>query len=209
LTIIYNEQKIDVMEIVYQQQETIHEYMYNENKKDVMEIAYQQQETVTKTTYNYHRHVLAEIGYGELITTSRVIGFSRHDFVKIVYNVIHFAFLGKAFLFDGNNLVEFGSPSIVVFPAIVSSGEKIFAMCGLRENGEIDNIVYGYNMDNYYVVADRNYIAYIIAGEEPVYINDSDGNVVETVKRLGVVPLLKGYRVVSRKPFSLILSVIG
>lgn len=183
MSAIYNEQGIDVLEIAYQEQETKSSPVFNSQETDVLEVAYQEQETMEKT-----------------------LGLIEHDIVKIVYNVIYFAFSGKAYLFDGNSLSDFGSPAVVVFPCLAVAEEKAYVVGGLREDGEIEGVLYGYNTDSYWMTADRDYVAYIIAGSEPVFVVDEKGNTLMEVKRIAVAPFLAGWRLVSRKPFSTVLQ---
>jgi len=121
-------------------------------------------------------------------------------YVKASYNPILFAFLGKAWLFDGNNLIDFGSPVKVIFPLIATDGSKIVAGGGMLEDGSVSGDVYGFGIDMYYLMADRDYLA-VVVPTDVVYLIDSSGNVVTSTKQLSVVPFMKGWRLASRRYF--------
>jgi hypothetical protein len=128
-------------------------------------------------------------------------------YAKLTYNVLRFAFLGKAFLFDGEKLVEVGVPEAVIYPVLVTDGDKAYFTCGLKEDGSVVGILYGYNIDGYDIKADKDYVAFIVS-ESVVYIVNESNTVVGTTKLFGATPLLKGWKLVSRKPFKAIVMSI-
>jgi hypothetical protein len=132
---------------------------------------------------------------------------SDATYVKLTYNVLRLAFLGKAFLFDGEKFVEVGVPEAVIYPVLVTDGDKAYFTCGLKEDGSVVGILYGYNMDGYELKADKDYVAFIIS-EGIVLIMNENNTAVGTIKLLGTAPLLKGWKLVSRKPFIAIIQSV-
>jgi hypothetical protein len=128
-------------------------------------------------------------------------------YAKLTYNVLRFAFLGKAFLFDGEKLVEVGVPEAVIYPVLAVDGDKAYFTCGLKEDGSVVGVLYGYNIDGYDIKADKDYVAFIVS-ESVVYIVNESNTVVGTTKLFGATPLLKGWKLVSRKPFKAIVMSI-
>jgi hypothetical protein len=125
-------------------------------------------------------------------------------YMKHTYNPILFAFLGKAWLFDGSSLTDFGSPMKAIFPLIATDGSKIVAGGGMEEDGSISPDLYGFGIDMYYITADRDYVAVVIP-TDVVYVIDDKGNIVTSTKQLSVAPLLKGWRLASRAPFEVVV----
>jgi len=125
-------------------------------------------------------------------------------YAKASYNPILFAFLGKAWLFDGSSLTDFGSPVKVIFPLITTDGNRIIVGGGMEEDGSISSDIYGFGVDMYYLTADRDYVAVVIPSDV-VYVIDSNGNIVTSTKQLSVVPLLKGWKLVSRSSFDVVV----
>jgi hypothetical protein len=125
-------------------------------------------------------------------------------YIKASYNPILFAFLGKAWLFDGSSLTDFGSPIVAIYPMIATDGSRIVAGGGMEEDGSISSDLYGYGIDMYYLTADRDYVAVVIPSDV-VYVIDSNGNIVTSTKQLSVVPLLKGWKLVSRSSFEVVV----
>ena len=121
-------------------------------------------------------------------------------YLKATYNPIMFAFAGRAFLFDGSKFEEFGSPATVIFPLAVAGDGRIFVGGGMREDSTTEENLYGYGLESYFIAADRDYIA-VVVPSGTVYVIDGAGNVVQTTKQLSVVPLLRGWKLVSREPF--------
>jgi hypothetical protein len=121
-------------------------------------------------------------------------------YVRVSYNPILFAFLGKAWLFDGSSLTDFGSPIVAIYPMIATDGSKIVAGGGMEEDGSVSGDVYGFGVDMYYLTADRDYLA-VVVPTDVVYLIDSSGNVVTSTRQLSVVPFMKGWRFASRSYF--------
>ena len=124
-------------------------------------------------------------------------------YMKHTYNPILFAFLGKAWLFDGS-LTDFGSPIVAIYPMIATDGSRTVAGGGMLEDGSISSGLYGFGIDMYYLTADRDYVAVVIP-TDVVYVVDDKGNIVTSTKQLSVVPLLKGWRLTSRAPFEAVV----
>ena len=125
-------------------------------------------------------------------------------YLKSVYNPILFAFAGKAFLFDGSKLEEFGSPVTAIYP-MLTSVDRILVAGGMREDSTVEENVYGFGLDSYFITADRDYLAVVIPSDT-VYVIDEAGNVVQTTRQLSVVPLLRNWKLVSRKPFTTVVQ---
>ena len=121
-------------------------------------------------------------------------------YMKHTYNPILFAFLGKAWLFDGSSLTDFGSPVVAIYPMVATDGSKIVAGGGMLEDGSVSGDVYGFGVDMYYLTADRDYLA-VVVPTDVVYLIDSSGNVVTSTRQLSVVPFMKGWRLASRRYF--------
>lgn len=126
-------------------------------------------------------------------------------YLKAIYNPIMFAFAGKAFLFDGLKIEEFGSPVVVIYPFIATVDSRIFAGGGLREDLTIEENVYGHGLDSYIVTAGRDYLAVVIP-LDTVYVVDEVGNIVQKIKHPSVIALLKNWKLTSRKPFEVFMQ---
>jgi hypothetical protein len=121
-------------------------------------------------------------------------------YMKHTYNPILFAFLGKAWLFDGSRLIDFGSPIVAIYPMVATDGSRIVAGGSMEEDGSVSGDVYGFGFDMYYLTADRDYLA-VVVPTDVVYLIDSSGNVVTSTRQLSVVPFMKGWRLASRSYF--------
>jgi hypothetical protein len=121
-------------------------------------------------------------------------------YMRTTYNPILFAFLGKAWLFNGSSLTDFGSPIVAIYPMIATDGSRIVAGGGMEEDGSVSGDVYGFGFDMYYLTADRDYLA-VVVPTDVVYLIDSSGNTVTSTKQLSVVPFMKGWRLASRSYF--------
>jgi len=126
-------------------------------------------------------------------------------YLKTTYNPIMFAFAGKAFLFDGSKIEAFSSPVTVIYPLVATVDSRIFTGGGMREDSTIEENLYGYGLDSYFITADRDYLAVVIP-TDVVYVIDEAGNIVQTTKQLSVVPLLRDWKLVSRKPFTAVVQ---
>jgi hypothetical protein len=125
-------------------------------------------------------------------------------YMRHTYNPILFAFLGKAWLFDGSSLTDFGSPIVAIYPMVATDGSKIVAGGGMEEDGSISSDLYGFGIDMYYLTVDRDYLAVVIP-TNVVYVVDDKGNIVTSTKQLSVVPLMKGWKLVSRSSFEVVV----
>jgi len=125
--------------------------------------------------------------------------------LKLTYNILQFVFKGKAFLFDGSSIKEVGSPVIAIYPVVAGKDDRGYVTGGLTEEGTIVSDLFVRGVESYVMTADRDYIAVVIP-TDTVYVLDSVGNVVSTHSKLGVLPLLTGWKLVSRKPFIAIIQ---
>jgi hypothetical protein len=123
---------------------------------------------------------------------------------RLTYNPILFAFLGKAWLFDGSALEDFGSPVNAIYPMTATDGTKIVAGGGMKEDGSVEGDLYGFKFDMYYLTADKDYLA-IVMPTGTVYIVDEVGNIVASTKQLSVVALRKGWKLASMHYFEAVV----
>ena len=172
-----------------------------------MQLAYESFSTDVKQssislTSNYAFSQLAYESYTKDVKSTYLdYPFALNElYMRTTYNPILFAFLGKAWLFDGSSLTDFGSPIIAIYPMVTTDGSKIVAGGGMLEDGSVSGDVYGFGFDMYYLTADRDYLA-VVVPTDVVYVIDSSGNVVTSTKQLSVVPFMKGWRLASRSYF--------
>jgi len=129
--------------------------------------------------------------------------------LRNVINILSFVFGGKAYVFDGSSVSEFPSHGeAVIFPLLAFGEDKIAVYGGLKEDGTIPNDIYVYGQDSYVIDVAKDSVALIIAGEEPVYVYDSEGNVKSKVTTIATLPVLAGWRIASRKPFIAMLMTV-
>jgi hypothetical protein len=121
-------------------------------------------------------------------------------YLKITYNTLIFTFFGKAWLFDGSSLTEFGSPFKVIFPMVAVAGSNIVAGGGMREDTTINEHIYGFGYDVYSFSADRFYLA-VVFSSGIIYILDDKGNIVTSLKQQDIIPIRKMWKLISRVPF--------
>jgi len=121
-------------------------------------------------------------------------------YMRAIYNPVFFAFLGKAWLFDGSTLVEFSSPFKAVFPMVATDNVKIFAGGGMMKDMAISGHVYGFGLDAYRYTADRFYLA-VVLPSGAISILDEKGNIVALLEQQCVIPIRKMWRLTSRVPF--------
>jgi hypothetical protein len=74
----------------------------------------------------------------------------------------------------------------------------------MEEDGSVSSDIYGFGVDMYYITADRDYVAVVIP-TDVVYVVDDRGNIVTSTKQLSVVPLMKGWKLVSRSSFEVVV----
>ena len=158
--------------------------------------------------------------YFEYVNTSYTIDISQItpdpsiitdgiQWLRTIVNVIQYVFKGKAYLWDGGRLVEWKSPGVyVVHPVLAATEDYAATIGGLQETGDIENELVVYGQESYQITADRNYLALIVAGDEPVQIYDAEGNVKQIISGSGIAPLLEGWKAASRKMYSIILLPI-
>jgi len=124
---------------------------------------------------------------------------------KLVYNVLYFVFSGRAFLFDGEEVVEAGSPVVAIYPIATSKEDRAYVTGGLTEEGSVVPDLYVRGVESYVMTADRDYIA-VLLPTDMVYVIDEKGSIVTTHKITTVLPLFKGWKLVSRAPFIAVIQ---
>ena len=124
---------------------------------------------------------------------------------KLTYNVLYFVFSGRAFLFDGEEVVEASSPVVAIYPITTSKEDRAYVTGGLTEKGTIVPDLYVRGVEAYVMTADRDYIA-ILLPTDTVYVIDEKGSIVTTHKMVTVLPLLKRWKLVSRAPYIAIIQ---
>jgi len=193
------------LEIGYQEEEVnVSNTPVDQTSGNYLEIGYQEEEIAESCTPadqmlgNY-----AEVSYGERDIVKHVFPYMSEDiYYKFTVNILRFAFTGKMYLFDGKSVKEFpSSGSQVIFPMISFGDGKIVVYGGLKEDNTINNDIYIYGQNSYVVDIKKEGIAMIVAGDEPVYVYDESGNVKCRITTINAVPVMKGWRVASRKPF--------
>jgi len=176
------EQPAGFAEIVYQQQDTVSRDKPIEVIIAYGEMGYQQQETITET---YPIPV-------EVAT------------LKFVVNILSFVFGGNAYLFDGSSVIGFPSHGeAVIFPMLAFGEDKIVVYGGLREDNTVANDIYVYGQESYTVDIPYDAVALIIAGDEPVYVYDTNGNIKATITTITTVPVLSRWKIASRTSFTI------
>jgi hypothetical protein len=174
-----------------------------------LELAYQQYDAIERAVETSQFWVTLELAYQQYAPEVGVPLPTLTEYIlKIVNNIVAFAFLGKAWLFDGATLKDFGSPAVAIYPTLISDGEKAYFTGGLNEDGTIDNTIYGYATVTNQITADRNYFAMVVAGEEPVYLVNEMGTIMHTFTRSGATPLLTGWKLISKSSFYAIILKI-
>jgi len=183
---------VNLVMIAVQQQETITKNTPIEQVVNLLMPSYQQQETrVEPLTYVEEPSVSGTSVSGGLI------------WVKMVLNLLKYAFTGKSYVFDGSNFTEAAFPVRTVYPTAVSLGDYIAVAGGLSEDGTALGSILSFGDTVYVYLSTGNYQCYII-GEGDVYVID-ENNSVRAVLQTGSTPLLNGWKLVSRKPFQAVL----
>jgi len=178
--------------VAYQQQETTSRNTPILQVVNLLMPSYQQQETRTKPlTYVEEPSVSGTSVSGGLI------------WVKMVLNLLKYAFTGKSYVFDGSNFTKATFPVKTVYPTAVSLGDYIAVAGGLSEDGSALGSILSFGDTVYVYMSTGNYQCYVI-GEGDVYVIDED-NTVRAVLQTGSTPLLNGWKLVSRKPFQAVL----
>jgi hypothetical protein len=171
----------------------------------MLQLAYQSFETDVKlaniqATMPFPKSQLAYQSFVKDVKLSTIPYPGEELYLKTTYNPVMFVFLGKAYLFDGSKIIEFGSPVVAIHPLAAASDGKIFVCGGMREDSTIEESIYGFGLESYLLTADRDYLAVVIPSDT-VYVVDDAGNVVQTTKQSCVVSLLRNWKLVSRGPF--------
>ena len=173
-------------------------------------VAYQEQEFTTTQVETLSN--TGQVGYQEQETT--VVPLPEYGVRQVgtIKNLIlFFVFSGKAYLWDGTEITEFAKPGVyVIYPQVAADPTtgQIYLIGGLQEDGTIQNELLVYGQENYMIQADADYVALVVAGDEPVIVYDDQGNVVTTIKGSGSTPLLTGWMLASRTTFIAILQKI-
>ncbi|RLC59856.1 MAG: hypothetical protein DRI01_10925 [Chloroflexi bacterium] len=190
------EQPSNYVQIAYQEQETVTTDKPIEQAPTYSELGYQEQETVVKDL-----PVIEEPTVTDTTPSGGLI------WIKIVQNIIRFAFLGKAWLFDGTKFIELGTPVAVIYPVLVSLDDKAYFVGGLKEDGSVPDTIYVYGYEANELEADKDYVAFVIS-ETEVYVVDEENITRGSVKGLGATPINKGWKLISRKPFTAIVMEV-
>jgi len=176
---------------------------------ELMQLAYESFSTDVKLSNltlsaRYLESQLAYEWFSKDVKTSSIPYPGDVPTLKLTCNILQFVFKGKAFLFDGS-IKEVGSPVIAIYPVVAGKEDRGYVTGGLTEEGTIVSDLFVRGVESYVMTADRDYIAVVIP-TDTVYVLDSVGNVVSTHSKLGVLPLLTGWKLVSRKPFIAIIQ---
>ena len=161
-----------------------------------LEICYQEQETIVKDL-----PVIEE----PTVTDTTVSGGLL--WVKAIFNIIKFAFSGKAWLFDGTKFVELSTPVAVIYPVLTSLDDKAYFVGGLKEDGSVPDTIYVYGLEANELKSDKDYVAFIIS-EARVYVIDEENITRGSVIGLGATPVMKNWKLISRKPFVAIVMEV-
>ena len=206
------------LEVAYQEQETTTANVgVEQGVYTWLQYAYQALDVVTSDVEVEQISMFSQVGYQELEVVEKDLPVPEEPtvtdttpsggfaWVKVADNVLRFAFVGKAYLFDGERFEEFGSPGIIVFPA---AAQLPAVAGGLTEEGTPSPATAVYGTETYVVEADRDYLAMVIPGEKPVQLVDQSGAVKQVIKGVATVPLLTGWKLVSRSQFIAMLQRI-
>jgi len=186
---------------------TIYDYM--------LQIAYQSVDTVSRNSPREHSTNLAEFSYQQQETRTKPLIYVEEPsvsdttvsgglvWIKLVLNLIRFAFAGKSYLFDGQSFQEATFPHKTVYPVAVSLNDFIAVAGGLKEDGTALGSVLSFGDTVYVYIADSDYQCFVV-GETDVYVIDDSNNVRATIVT-GSTPLLKRWMLISRKPFKAVL----
>jgi len=178
-------------------------------------VAYQQQETKSRNTpvlqvvnllmpsYQQWETRIKPLIYVEEPSVSGTSVSGGLIWVKMVLNLLKYAFTGKSYVFDGSNFTEAAFPVRTVYPTAVSLGDYIAVAGGLSEDGSALGSILSFGDTVYVYMSTGNYQCYVI-GEGDVYVID-ENNSVRAVVQTGSTPLLNGWKLVSRKPFQAVL----
>ena len=125
----------------------------------------------------------------------------------VTMNVLPTPLYGKVYLFDGVSITEIGTPVAVIFPALASMDKELFMTGGLEEGGGIPDKVYGFGVEASQLLSDKKYVGFVIADAD-VYVLDDQSKVRTVIRNLGATPIYRGWRLVSRKPFTAIVMEV-
>jgi len=178
--------------IAYQSIDTISRNNPKEHSTNLAEFSYQQQETKLKPLIYVEEPTVTDT------TVSKGL-----VWIKLVLNIIRFAFSGKSYLFDGQSFKEVAFPHRTVYPVAVSINDFIAVAGGLKEDGTALESVLSFGDTVYVYIADSDYQCFVV-GETDVYVIDDNNSVRATIVT-GSTPLLKRWMLISRKPFKAVL----
>jgi len=189
-----------------------------EHFANILEYAYQQQDTALRDSPSPHSANILEAAYQQHETKLEPLPFTDEPtvsdtsvsggilWVKVVLNIIMFAFTRKGYVFDGSQVREWASPTPVIFPALVSDGSRAYLAGGLHEDGSVEESLWSYGEASYMIESDKDSLAMVIAGDKPVYLVDEHGSVKLVISSVLTVPFNLGWRLVSKAPFKAIVT---
>jgi len=186
------------VQIAYQQQETTSRNTPVPTPSLYKEIAYQQQEIKLKSVA-----IIVEPSVSDTVVSGGIA------WVKIVCNVLRFAFAGKSFLFDGKEIVEWKEPGIaVIYPVAVEN-----IMCGgLKEDATLYEMckVYGKEMYVYENTTGASLAVFVDAERDAtLYLIDDKGNVISKVTPGMLLYLRPNWVIVGDRQFRVIHVKVG
>jgi len=182
-----------VLQIAYQQQETVSRNSPVENLTNLAELSYQQQETKTKL-----------LPYAEEPTVSDTTVSGGLIWIKVVLNMVRFAFKGLAWLFDGNKFTVFPAPYVPLIWTVVVSKEGLVMAGGLKEDWSVlgDVNVFGMVMETVENFSGKDMLALVSCEKgQDVYLIDDKGNVVKKVLPSETVLFRNGWILASKHKF--------
>jgi len=186
-----------------------------------VQIAYQQQETTLRSVPVPVVSLHGELAYQQQETTLRRVPITEEpsvvdttvsggiSWVKLVINVLRFAFTGKTFLFDGKEIVEWKKPGVaVVFPIAVEN-----VVCGgLREDATLYELCKVYGREMYIYRNTTGASIAVFADAEPgttLYLVDDKGNAITTVVPGMLIYLRANWSIVGDKAFGVVHMKVG
>ena len=184
-----------------------------------MEIAIQEQETSLADTPVDQATFQKQFCYQEIETKERDIPVVEEPtvsdttvtggliWIKVIQNVIAFAFSGKAYIFDGNKFDVLGTPVSVIYPTLVSKDDVAYLVGGLKEDGTTPETLYVYGLEASEYKPDKDYVAFVIP-ETDVYVIDEQNVTRGIIRGIGATPVMVNWKLVSRKPFVAIVMEV-
>jgi len=180
----------------------------------MLQVAYQQYEGVTPSSApSDYLFRFLQVAYQKYTVISDVLQPTIEvNILKIINNVISFAFSGKAYTFRPDvGFEEFGSPGAFIFPVVTSDGERIVVTGGLTEEGLIIGDVLGFNFTYHFVVnaLPKSLVCWAYGSPDiELVLADDKGNVVKKMVVGEAVLLQPWWKLVSSKEFSVLCTPV-